>query len=402
MAKWLLLDGYNLAFRAFYGMPELTRSDGFPTGALHGWIRTIWKLQDDARPDATLCFFDLGGAQDRLALLPEYKAQRKETPEPLERQMPVIKDLTRAMGLVGIEIEGVESDDLLASQARMLANAGHEVFIVSADKDFAQCVDDRIRILLPPPTANPKLGWRMLDVAGVCEKFGVKPDQVVDVLALVGDTSDNVAGVPGIGKKGAIDLITQYGHLDDLIARAGELKPKQREALQTHREDALRSRELVTIRTDVPVEVDFDALRYRGGSREQCYELFTRLDFRTLVAEYAPTADTIAKDYALPPDYQKTLCAARKSAPAKVQRLAKPADAPLSKDDRREELDAYWSSLTAEEQASFEEDAVKLADKFLATQYLEGKETRGVVFRSVRQLIIDQHIRRVLATAKAA
>src|SRR5690606_21052257 len=93
MAKWLLLDGYNLAFRAFYGMPELTRSDGFPTGALHGWIKTIWRLQDEEKPDAMLVFFDLGGSQDRLALHPEYKAQRKETPEPLEKQMPVIKDL---------------------------------------------------------------------------------------------------------------------------------------------------------------------------------------------------------------------------------------------------------------------------------------------------------------------
>ena len=119
MAKWLLVDGYNMAFRAFYGMPELTRADGFPTGALHGWVKTLWRLQDQEKPDGMLVFFDLGGSQDRLSLHPEYKAQRKETPEPLEKQIPVIKDLTRAMGLVGIELDGVESDDLLASQARL-------------------------------------------------------------------------------------------------------------------------------------------------------------------------------------------------------------------------------------------------------------------------------------------
>src|SRR6185503_5993 len=130
-------------------------------------------------------------------------------------------------------------------------------------------------------------------------KFGVQPAQVADVLALVGDTSDNVAGVPGIGKKGAIDLITKYESLDTLLARADELKPKQREALVTHRAAALQSRELVTIKTDVPVDVDFEALRYRGASRERCYELFSRLAFRTLVNEYAPTADTIEKDYTL-------------------------------------------------------------------------------------------------------
>mgnify|MGYP003694158357 CR=1 FL=1 len=146
---------------------------------------------------------------------------------------------------------------------------------------------------------DPREEGAWFDASGVVEKFGVQPAQVTDVLALVGDTSDNVAGVPGIGKKGAVDLITQYGSLDALLEKAAELKPKQREALVTHRGAALQSRELVTIRTDVPVEVDFDALKYRGGSRERCYELFSRLAFRTLVNDYAPTADSVEKDYAL-------------------------------------------------------------------------------------------------------
>ena len=127
MAKWMLVDGFNLAFRAFYGMPELTRTDGFPTGALHGWVKSLWRLTDDESPAATLVFFDLGGSQDRLAIHPEYKAQRQETPEALVQQLPYVKSLTRAMGLVGIEQHGVESDDLLASQAVALADAGHEV-----------------------------------------------------------------------------------------------------------------------------------------------------------------------------------------------------------------------------------------------------------------------------------
>ena len=143
MAKWLLVDGFNLAFRAFFGMPELTRTDGFPTGALHGWVKSLWRLADDQKPVATLVFFDLGGSQDRLALHPEYKAQREETPEALEKQIPYIKLLTRAMGLVGVEQDGVESDDLLAAQAVALAKAGHEVLVVSADKDFARA--DEIR-----------------------------------------------------------------------------------------------------------------------------------------------------------------------------------------------------------------------------------------------------------------
>ena len=254
MGKWLLLDGFNLAFRAFYGMPELTRADGFPTGALHGWVKTIWRLQDEEKPDAMLVFFDLGGSQDRLALHPEYKAHRKEMPEPLQRQVPVIKDLTRAMGLVGVELDGVESDDLLASQARALANAGHEVLIVSADKDFAQCVDGRIRLLLPPPTANPKLGWRMLDAAGVVEKFGVPPGQIAEYLALIGDTSDNIRGINGVGPKTAVKWFAEFKSLEGIIAHAAELKPERFREVVAAQADALRlNLKLTTLRTESPL-----------------------------------------------------------------------------------------------------------------------------------------------------
>jgi DNA polymerase-1 len=272
MAKWLLVDGYNLAFRAFYGMPELTRGDGFPTGALHGWVKAMWRLQDEEKPDAMLVFFDLGGSQDRLALHPEYKAQRKETPEPLERQIPVIKDLTRAMGLVGVELDGVESDDLLASQARLLANAGHEVLIVSADKDFAQCVDDRIRLLLPPPTANPKLGWRVLDAAGVAEKFGVAPAQIADYLALIGDTSDNIPGINGVGPKTATKWFAEFGTLEGIIAHAAELKPERfREAVAREAERLRLNLRLTTLRTTSP-------LPHVGPGEPQAARLFALLE----------------------------------------------------------------------------------------------------------------------------
>lgn len=254
MAKWLLLDGYNLAFRAFYGMPELTRSDGFPTGALHGWMKSLWRLQDQEKPDAMLVFFDLGGAQDRLALHPEYKANRKDTPEPLEQQIPVIKDITRAMGLVGVELDGVESDDLLASQARALAAAGNDVWIVSADKDFAQCVNDRIKIILPPPTANPKLGWRTLDAAGVVEKFGVPPERIAEYLAIVGDTSDNIPGIEGCGPKTATRWLQQFGNLEEIIANATTLKPDRCAVQVAARADDLRRNlKLTTLRTDSPL-----------------------------------------------------------------------------------------------------------------------------------------------------
>ena len=282
MAKWLLLDGYNLAFRAFYGMPELTRSDGFPTGALHGWIKTIWRLQDEEKPDATLVFFDLGGSQDRLLLHPEYKAQRAETPEALDKQVPAIKEMTRALGLVGIELHGVESDDLLASQARMLANAGHEVLIVSADKDFAQCVDDRIKMLLPPPTANPKLGWRVLDAAGVAEKFGVPPSSFAEYLALIGDTSDNIKGINGVGPKTAEKWFKEFGSLEGIIAHAAELKPERfREVVAASAENLRLNLKLTTLRTESPLPM----VAPSEPHTEKLFALLAQMEMKTCLAD---------------------------------------------------------------------------------------------------------------------
>uniref|UniRef100_UPI00404A84D4 5'-3' exonuclease n=2 Tax=Cephaloticoccus sp. TaxID=1985742 RepID=UPI00404A84D4 len=253
MAKWMLVDGFNLAFRAFYGMPELTRTDGFPTGALHGWVKSLWRLSDDEKPVATLVFFDLGGSQDRLAIHPEYKAQRQETPEALVQQIPFIKSLTRAMGLVGVEIDGVESDDLLASQALALAREGHDVVVVSADKDFAQIVNERIKILLPPPTANPKLGWRLLDSDGVQMKFGVGPHQIADYLALVGDSADNIPGLAGVGPKTAAKWLTEFGSLEGVIAHASALKPDRFQENVRVEADRLRlNRQLTTLNLGLP------------------------------------------------------------------------------------------------------------------------------------------------------
>jgi len=253
MAKWLLIDGFNLAYRCFFAIPELTRADGFPTNALHGWVKSIWKLQDQERPEGTIVFFDLGGAQDRLALHPEYKAQREEMPDGLVRQLPYVKELTRAMGLVGVEQDGVESDDLLASQAIALSRAGHDVLIVSSDKDFAQIVDERVQIMLPPPTANPKLGWRLLTVNGVLEKFGVPPAQIADYLALVGDTSDNIRGLDGVGPKTAAKWLQAHGSLEGVLAAAGELKPDRFREDILAKADALRlNRRLTTLNLSLP------------------------------------------------------------------------------------------------------------------------------------------------------
>lgn len=227
MAKWLLVDGFNLAYRCFHAMPELTRADGFPTGALHGWVKSLWKLMDLEQPEGMLVFFDLGESADRVALHAEYKAQRAPMPDALRQQIEPLKTLTRAMGLAGIEQEGVESDDLLAAEAVRRAAAGDDVVIVSGDKDFAQVVGERISVMLPPPSANPKLGWRRLDPAGVVEKFGVPPAQIADYLALMGDASDNIPGIDGVGPKTAAKWLAEWGSLEGVLAHAAELKPER-------------------------------------------------------------------------------------------------------------------------------------------------------------------------------
>jgi DNA polymerase I len=291
MSKWLLVDGFNLAYRSFYALPELTRADGFPTGALHGWVKSLWMLIGQEKPDATLVFFDLGESQDRLALHAEYKAQRKPMPDPLAQQIEPIKALTRAMGLAGIEQDGVESDDLLASEAVALAKEGHDVIIVSADKDFAQVVSERIKIMLPPPTANPKLGWRLMDAAGVKEKFGVPPEQIAHYLALVGDTSDNIPGLDGVGPKTASKWLAECGgSVDCVIEKAATLKPERfREAVVAASEQLRRNLKLTTLNLALPPVKP----EWRTPQPEELFRLLESFEMRTSAAEARKRYGTI-------------------------------------------------------------------------------------------------------------
>jgi DNA polymerase-1 len=290
-----LIDGSSQMYRAYHAFRGRGLSDqqGHTTHAVYVFVTMLRKLINDHHPQYLAASFDLPGPTFRDRISAEYKATRRAMPDDLVEQINWVHEACEAMGVPILTSPGYEADDVIGTVAIRAATDGFQVAIVSIDKDFFQLVHDGIRVY------DPREDGAWFDEAGVVQKFGVRPSQVADVLALVGDTSDNVAGVPGVGKKGATDLIVQYGNLDALLEKAGELRPKYRDALTAHRTDALQSRELVTIRTDVPVEVDFESLRYRGGSRERCYELFTRLDFRSLKNDYAPTADTIRKDYAL-------------------------------------------------------------------------------------------------------
>jgi len=253
----LLLDGFNLAFRSFYAVPELNRSDGFPTNALHGWIKTVWRLEDLAPEARMVAYFDLGGDVIRQELHEDYKAQRSEMPEDLARQIPEIKRLTALMGIPVVETKGVEADDLIAGTAAAEAEAGRRVAIVSADKDLAQCVSERVEQWLPPPTANPRLGWRVYDPAAVKERFGVHPHQIAEYLALVGDSSDNIPGLQGVGPKTAARWLQQYGSLQAVMENCGQLQPKRFQQIVHDQKELLwRNLELTRLRAAVPTVIE--------------------------------------------------------------------------------------------------------------------------------------------------
>jgi DNA polymerase-1 len=293
-----LIDGSSQMYRAYHAPVRtidgglLRNAQGTPTNAVYIFVTMLRKLLNEHRPEHIAASFDLPGRTFRDDLVADYKANRAPMPDELAEQIPMVHAACEALGVPILTSERYEADDVIGTLAEKAAAAGFEVAIVTGDKDFYQLVRDRIRVF------NPKEEGTWYDAEGVKEKFGVAPDLVVDVLALMGDTIDNIKGVPGIGDKGARELIATYGSLENLLAHASEVKHKRyREGLLANVEQARQSRELARIRTDVPVELDPPALQYRGGSRERTFRIFNELGFRTLAKEYAPTAGTITKTY---------------------------------------------------------------------------------------------------------
>lgn len=280
--KTLLLDGYNLAFRSYYAVPELRRADGMPTNAIQGWVRTLWSLMDQHKPAGIYVFFDLGGSQRRLEIHPEYKANRGETPEDFKVQVPFMKALAIAMGIPLIERAGVEADDLLASAAVQLSQRGQPSLMVSADKDLAQVINESIHQLLPPPTARPRLGWRLLDAAGVVEKFGLKPVQIIDYLALIGDTSDNIPGLEGVGPKTALKWLLEYGSLEHLLEKYLYVKPARFQPKLERAAERLRmNQDLIRLETDLAVDLNAEAL----VDKAQLIEILQQCEMNTLLEQ---------------------------------------------------------------------------------------------------------------------
>ena len=276
-----LIDGSSQMYRAYHAPIRtaegtlLKNAQGRPTNAVYIFVTMLRKLLKEHNPAYIAASFDLPGRTFRDDLAADYKANRAKMPDELAEQIPLVHDACKALGVPILTYERYEADDVIGTIAERAAAEGYGVAIVTGDKDFFQLVGDEIRVY------NPRDEGTWYDAAGVKEKFGVAPDQVVDALALMGDTIDNVKGVPGIGEKGARDLLAAYGTLDRLLDHASEVTQKKyREALIAHADEARASRELLRIHTDVPVVFDIDSFRYPGPARERCFEIFTELGFR--------------------------------------------------------------------------------------------------------------------------
>ena len=320
-----LVDASGYIFRAFHALPPLTRkSDGLPIGAVSGFCNMLWKLLEDLKaddePTHLACVFDKSAITFRNELYDQYKAHRPDPPADLVPQFPLVRDAAIAFGTPALEMTGYEADDLIATYARQAEALGARVSIVSSDKDLMQLVSEKVRLL-------DTMKDRQIRAPEVEEKFGVRPERVIDVQALCGDSVDNIPGVPGIGIKTAAQLIQEFGSLEALLERTGEIKqPKRRESLIEHADKARLSKILVTLKTDVPVETPLEALGVTDPDPTTLMSFCERMEFRTLARRVSERlgGEMIVKANGAPIGAKTTEAARNLSTPA-----ASPLDPPI-------------------------------------------------------------------------
>jgi len=279
MQHVFLIDGSGFIFRAFYGIKaDMSRADGTPTNAVYGFTQMLLKMVDDTDADYIAVVFDRARKTFRSDIYPEYKAHRPPPPDELIPQFDLVREATQAMNIAMVDMDGFEADDLIATYARQAVAVGADVTVVSSDKDLMQLVGPKVKMF--DAMKNKEIGPDQ-----VREKFGVGPDRVIDVQALAGDSSDNVPGVQGIGIKTAAQLVEEYGDLDGILARAEEIKqPKRRQVLIDQADMARVSRELVTLRDDVPVEVPLENFKTREIDPEKLLGFLQQQEFKSLIA----------------------------------------------------------------------------------------------------------------------
>ena len=302
-----LIDGYAMLYRSHFALIRnpLINSKGMHTSALFGFINQIMKLINKDKPDLMVAAFDTSKKTFRHEKYAEYKATREKMPEEMIAQLPYLWKILKSMGIPTLEQPGFEADDIIGTLSKMASKEELDVFIVSGDKDFMQLINERIFLYAP---SGKQSGVKIYDRNGVIDKWGVPPEKIIDLLGLMGDSSDNVPGVPGVGEKTAVKLINEYGSLEASLDHADEVKNKRaREGLQNARTEALLSKELVTIDTNMDLDLDFSTLKTNDLDKESLIDIFQELEFESLLKQILGTGEQAQKKNDLPKKYYKTL-----------------------------------------------------------------------------------------------
>lgn len=288
----MIIDGHSLAFRAFYALPvdSFQTKSGQHTNAIHGFIAMLINLLNNERPDAIAVAFDISRHSFRTEEYPEYKGTRSETPPEFKGQVPLLQDALHAMGIITLEKENFEADDILATLATRGSDSGYRVLVVSGDRDTIQLVNDDVTLLYPSKQGVSEL--TRYDAEKVLERYGVRPEQYPEIAALVGETSDNLPGIPRVGEKTAVKWINQFGSLEEIIRRQDEVGGKVGESLRENAHLAERNRRLNRLVRDVELEVELDDLTRGDIDMDRVQRVFSELEFRTLLQRVAKLAGT--------------------------------------------------------------------------------------------------------------
>ena len=288
--KIVLIDGHSILNRAFYGLPDLTNSEGLHTNAVYGFLNILFRTLEEEQPQYLAVAFDVHAPTFRHQMYADYKGTRKPMPSELREQVPMLKEVLRAMDIELVEKAGYEADDILGTFAERCEKEGMEVTVVSGDRDILQLASDRIMIRMPK-TVRGKTTIENYHAKEVLERYQVEPKQIIELKALMGDTSDNIPGIPGVGEKTATKLIVEYGSIENAYVHVEEIRPnKAKESLKNNYDLAVMSKKLATIDTNAPVECDLEHAKIRNLYTEEAYEMFRRLDFKNLLGRFDSAA----------------------------------------------------------------------------------------------------------------
>jgi DNA polymerase-1 len=282
--RWILVDGHNLAFRCFYGIPTMMRADGLHTNAVFGYIKTLMRLENHHRPDAICVFFDTNGSAVRKEILSTYKANRKKMPDELAIQLDWMKKASLALGHYVEASSGIEADDLIGSFAKKIAENGELAYIASSDKDFAQCLSENVFQLLPPISTDRSSHWRLLDKSGVYAKFGVQNYQIVDYLSLIGDGADNIDGLLGVGPKTAAKWLSHFDSIENIYDNLFQIRPERfQKVLLESKEILSRNRRLIRLQNIIDFKLPFTEIR---PNLQEIENLLSELELYSILREF--------------------------------------------------------------------------------------------------------------------